>query len=92
MLSFDLFTALRNPFVDYKANLKLYRITIFLVSCLFAALLVGIGPVDPLHGLTKFGVCWVDQRIGGIMWAFFYTHIVIIYCWSAFVLLYAWRR
>ena len=88
MLSFDLFTALRNPFVDYKGNLRLYRIAIIVVSSLLSALLVGVGP----YGLTNFGVCWVVQTAPGNLWEFFYTYIVAIYVWSAFVLLYARRR
>jgi hypothetical protein len=88
MLSFDLFTALRNPFVDYKGNLRLYRIAIIVVSILLSALLVGVGP----YGLTNFGVCWVVQTAPGNLWEFFYTYIVAIYVWSAFVLLYARRR
>ena len=92
MLSVDLFTALRNPFVDYKANLRLFRIAIFCVSSLLAAVLVGVDPPSELFGITYFGVCWVMPSSNGLMWAFFYSYMIFIYVWSAFVLLYARRR
>lgn len=76
LLSFDLFTALRNPFVDYKSAIRQYRAAVFVISSVLAAALVGVRSEKNLFGLSHFGVCWVDQDGSGNMWAFFYSYLV----------------
>jgi hypothetical protein len=44
LLSYDLYVALRNPFVNYKSNLKKYIVFVFLMSVIMASILVGTGP------------------------------------------------
>ena len=76
LLSFDLFTALRNPFVDYKSAIRQYRVAVFVISSVLAAALIGVRSGKNLFGLSHFGVCWVDQDSAGNMWAFFYAYLV----------------
>lgn len=42
-LSYDLFTALRNPFVNYKLNLRKYRVGVVAVAAATAGALIGSG-------------------------------------------------
>jgi hypothetical protein len=90
----DLFTALRNPFVNYKSSMRKYRLGIVAVSAGLAAALVGAGP--RVYGVTDFGVCWVapqDPDVGnGYMWGFFYVLLLGTYAWAFVVLVYARRR
>lgn len=43
-LSYDLYTAIHNPFIDYKANFRKYLLAIFAVAIIMAGALVGSGP------------------------------------------------
>jgi hypothetical protein len=90
MLSVDLFTALRNPFVDYKSNMKMYLFSVFVAAGSLGGALVG--PSTNVYGLTDFGTCWVRPENGGMLWAYFYAYLILIYVWSFFVLMYARRR
>ena len=72
-VSYDLFSALRNPFVDYKRGVAFYRAATALVAAASAGALVGAGP--SVYGLTAFGLCWVrpaDSVANGYLWLFFY--------------------
>jgi hypothetical protein len=87
MLSVDLFTALRDPFVDYKANMRKYFAATFIAAGSLSGALVG----PNFNGLTDFGTCWLGYS-GYNLWAFFLSYLIAIYAWSFFVLIYARRR
>lgn len=44
VMSYDLYIALHNPFIDYKANLRKYWLAVFSVAIIMGSILVGSGP------------------------------------------------
>jgi hypothetical protein len=48
VMCYDLYTAIHNPFVDYKSNFRKYLIAISAVAIIMAGALIGSGPQGKL--------------------------------------------
>jgi 1-phosphatidylinositol-4-phosphate 5-kinase len=92
MIALDLFQALRNPFTDPKANLRLYHAYVWISSIASATIIVGAGEFEFRDGLE---ICWTKRSQGNANvynWLLFFIPTLLYWAVAVSVLFYAWYR